>query len=335
MVKSNLIFFDGSTRLSWLTLQSQFVLCVVFYRKILQPILPVKKLNRYFKLGNLFIRFMSFKISNRTSPTLYNIVSDIDQGLGVGKSTYALYNLLRDRGGVISSGIAEGGGASDFWQRTCDAIKDLGNNPGVLFIGFSQAFGLVASAWTFARTFNKPSKIKELKLRKDNNSILAERVIEGFNLTGSMARLGSWIHAQFFWSAGGVLAAGILGGVGYAIGIIRGGSKAFAILDEIKQAKRLIDKAGKIGIVSKSFFKNIHWIHILNYSSNILFTYFCSLAVFSLVMYGAFFPPLAAVLLFGSLVMMLSAFFMKVGNVEEEKRLEFLKANDINREYSY
>lgn len=279
---------------------------------------------------------MTAKVSDISPTSADVIISEFDRGLTVVKSSCALYGMLQERAvEVITPAIDGVSKTSDFWQRTGDALRELGENPGAIFLGVVQGLGLATSAWNFARTFSGPCQTRQLKLKRDCNTILGERIIAGFNLTGSMARFASWVHTEFFWTSGGALTVGLLGGIGSAMGIIRGGSRAFAALDDIKETQRLIDNGDEFAITPKETFKNIQWIHMLNYASNIFFVSFCVVGILTLAVGGVIFPPLAGILLFGSLVTMLSSFFMKMGNRKEEQKLEFLKANDIGKDYTY
>jgi hypothetical protein len=119
------------------------------------------------------------------------------------------------------------------------------------------------------------------------------------------------------------------------MGVLRSGSKAFEALDESSEIERLIAKGDRLGIVPKEEFKNIQWIPILNYISNILFASFCFVSILSLAIGGCMIFPLGASLLFGSLMMSLASLVVKLGSKAEERKLEFLKANDLEKKYTY
>jgi hypothetical protein len=225
--------------------------------------------------------------------------------------------------------------SAPFWDRTAESISDLGSKPSSIFFGSMLGVGVLSSAWSFGKLFLPSAPTTRLRLKKQEGSILQNRVVAGFTLTGSLARLASWIHLEFFWQAGGALTTGILGGAGFAMGLLRSGSKAFEALDDMNEVERLVQLGERTQIAPEGRLQNMQWINALNYISNIFFTCFCSIEILSIVMVGSFFPPLAGIFLFGSLLMAITGCCLKMGNREEEGALRLLMANDLEKEYTY
>lgn len=221
-----------------------------------------------------------------------------------------------------------------FWEKTGQAVRDLGSSPMAIFSGAFQGVGLIANCFSFAKTFDDTAQSRQLKIRRTTPIIVGDRVLSGMNLAGSAARVANWIHTEIFWGAGGAMLTGFLTGFGYGVGVVRSGARAFDALDQVRETNRLVDKSDEMGLFEKKEFKNTNWIHALTYASNFFFMSFCVVGILSLIIGSALLPPLAGILLFGSLVTMIATLVMKLGNKEEQK-LELLKAADTEKDYTY
>ncbi|MBM3200946.1 MAG: hypothetical protein FJZ56_00890 [Chlamydiae bacterium] len=222
-----------------------------------------------------------------------------------------------------------------FWSKTSESVAQLSSKPISTSIGIGLGIGLIASSISFAHTFSEPELTTRLHQKKEESSVLANRVATGFALTGSVARFSGWVHKEIFWQAGGVHATSVFSGIGFGVGIVTAGFKAFGALEELSEIDRLKKIGEKIEETPPSQFFNAQVIEVLNYISHILFAGFCVMGIVSLIVANAVFPLISFAFLFGSFLMGLSAVFMKIGNGEEQKALNILKSHDLEKQYTY
>ncbi len=221
-----------------------------------------------------------------------------------------------------------------FWERTAESVHRLSERPGSIFFGVMQGMGVISSAWAFANTFQASERgSMRFRMERGESHILSDRIMAGFGLTGSLARFGGWVHTECFAAAGGELTSSLLGGIGSGVGLIRSGSRTFEVLDDWKETDRLSNFGEKMSMDPEMGFRNTPWIQALNLTSNILFACFSVVGLLALCFSSFILAPLSAMCLFGSLMMTLASFLMKLGNSEEEQKLNLLKANDMEKNY--
>lgn len=222
-----------------------------------------------------------------------------------------------------------------FWNKTAASVSQLSSKPINTTIGAALGLGVIASGISFIHSFSEPELTTKLHPKKEEGWVLANRVSTGFALTGSVARFSGWVHKEIFWQAGGAQATNIFSGIGFGVGIVTSGFKAFGALEALSEIDRLKKIGEKIDETPPSQFFNSQVIEVFNYISHILFAGFCVTGIVSLIVANAIFPLISFAFLFGSFLMGLSTVFIKMGNGEEQKALNILRSHDLERQSTY